>query len=113
MKKKSRRILIPGLLVSRDQKMDVFDPWDVKSLVLRLCGFLFDFLGRHIDMSYYYSSVFLFLKNFLVFFFSFFLLLHYFLNRSDLNNGAEAYSRPSWLFLSKVLTLFFRQSSLW
>ena len=70
--KNSRWILIPGLLVSRDQKKWYFDPWDDKSLVLRLCGvFLFDFLGRHIDMSYYYSSVFLFLKNFLVFFFFF------------------------------------------
>ena len=34
--------------------------------------FVWFFLGRHIDMSYYYSSVFLFLKNFLVFFFLFF-----------------------------------------
>ena len=66
--------------------------------------FVWFFLGRHIDMSYYYSSVFLFLKNFLVFFFLFF-LLHYFLNRSDLN-GAEAYSRPSWLFCQKFWLFF-------
>ena len=73
--------------------------------------FVWFFLGRHIDMSYYYSSGFFVSEKLLSIFFSF-LLLHYFLNRSDLN-GAEAYSRPSWLFLSKVLTLFFRQNSLW
>ena len=37
--KNSRWILIPGLLVSQDQKKWCFDPWDIKFLVLRLCGF--------------------------------------------------------------------------
>ena len=63
----------PGSSCLVGPKKWCFDPWDVKSIVLRLCGFfVWFFLGRHIDMSYYYSSVFLFLKNFLVFFFSFF-----------------------------------------
>ena len=107
MKKILVEFLIPGLLVSRDQKMIFWSlGWQILSFEI-VWVFVWIFLGRHIDMSYYYSSVFLFLKNFLVFFFLFF-LLHYFLNRSDLNNGAEAYSRPSWLFLSKVLTLFFQ-----
>ena len=63
----------PGSSCLVGPKKWCFDPWDVKSIVLRLCGFfVWFFLGRHIDMSYYYSSVFLFLKNFLVFFFLFF-----------------------------------------
>ena len=71
MKKILVEFLIPGLLVSRDQKMIFWSlGWQILSFEI-VWVFVWIFLGRHIDMSYYYSSVFLFLKNFLVFFFFF------------------------------------------
>jgi hypothetical protein len=106
--KNSRWILIPG------PKKRYFDPWDDKSLVLRLCGvFLFDFLGRHIDMSYYYSSVFFVSEKLLSIFFLFFFCFIIFWTGLIWTTGRRLIPDLLGFFCQKFWLVFFRQNSLW